>query len=55
MGYLTRANTCALNILMHDQYSFNSLDQNNLAHVDKVMHYPSKFEKICYGTQCIMG
>jgi hypothetical protein len=19
------------------------------------MHYPSKFEKICYGTQCIYG
>jgi hypothetical protein len=55
MGYSKRSNACALNIPMHEQYPSNSLDQNNLAHVGKVMHYPFKFEKICYGTQCIYG
>jgi len=55
MGYPERDNACALNILMHEQYPFDSLNQNNLAHVGRAMHYPSKFEKICYGTQCIYG
>jgi hypothetical protein len=49
MGYLEGSNACALNIPMHEQHPFGSLDQNNLAHVGKAMHYPSKFEKICYG------
>jgi hypothetical protein len=48
-------NACALNILMHEQYLFDSLNQNNLAHVGRDMHYPSKFENICYGAQCIYG
>jgi hypothetical protein len=51
MGYLKRGNAC--NIPMYEQYPFDSLDQNNLAHVGRDMHYPSKFEKICYGAQCI--
>jgi hypothetical protein len=55
LGYLERGNACALNIPMHEQYPFGSLDQNNLAHVGRVMHHPSKFEKICYGAQCIFG
>jgi hypothetical protein len=33
----------------------DSLDQNNLAHVGKAMYYLSKFQKICYGAQCIYG
>ncbi len=49
MGYPERGNACALNILVHEQCPFGSLDQNNLTHVDRAMHYPSKFEKICYG------
>jgi hypothetical protein len=33
---------CALNIPMHEQYLFGSLDQNNLAHVGKAMQtFPS--------------
>jgi hypothetical protein len=40
LGYLKRGNACALNIPMHEQYPFGSLDQNNLAHVGKTMHYP---------------
>jgi hypothetical protein len=53
MGYPDRGNAC--NIPMHEQYPSNNLDQNNLTHVGKDMHYPSKFEKICYGAQCIFG
>ncbi len=30
--YPTRGIVCALNILRHEQYPFNSLDQNNLPH-----------------------
>jgi hypothetical protein len=48
-------NACALNIPMHKQYHFDSLDQNKITHVDRAMHYPLKFEKICYGAQCIFG
>jgi hypothetical protein len=55
MGYTKRGNACPLNILMHEQYPSNSLDQNNLAHVSRDMHYPSKFKKMCYGAQCILG
>jgi hypothetical protein len=51
MGYLERGNAHALTIFMHDQYPFDSLDQNNLAHVGRAMHYPSKFQNICYGAQ----
>jgi hypothetical protein len=36
LGYLERGNAHALNIPMHEQYPFDSLDQNNLAHVGKV-------------------
>jgi hypothetical protein len=50
-GYPERGNACT--IPMHEQYPFDSLDQNNLADVDRDMHYPSKFEKICYRTQMI--
>jgi len=53
LGYLGRGNACALNIFMHKQYPFNNLDENNLAHVGKAMHYPFKLENICYGAQCI--
>jgi hypothetical protein len=55
MWYLKRGNACALNIPMHEQYPFFSLDQNNLAHVGRVMHYPSKFEKICYEPNVFIG
>jgi len=40
---------------MHEQHPSDSLNQNNLARVGRVMHYPSKFEKIFYGAQCIYG
>jgi hypothetical protein len=33
LGYPTRGIACALSIPMHEQYPYNSLDQNNLAHV----------------------
>ncbi len=55
MGYLERGNPCALNIPMHEQYPFGSLDQNKLGHVGKAMHYPSKFGKICYGPNVLLG
>jgi hypothetical protein len=55
MGYLESVNACALNIPTHEQNPFGSLDQNKLTHVGRAMHYPSKFEKICYGAQCISG
>jgi hypothetical protein len=41
MGYPERDNACALNIPMHEQYPFGSLDQNNLAHVGKAKTFPS--------------
>ncbi len=55
MGYPKRDIACALNIPMHEQYHFDNLNQNNLTHVGRDMHYPSKFEKICYGAQYIFG
>jgi hypothetical protein len=36
--YFERGNACALNIFMHEQYPFDSLNQNNLAHVGKAMY-----------------
>jgi hypothetical protein len=38
LGYFERGNACALNILMHEQYLFDSLNQNNLAHVGKARY-----------------
>jgi hypothetical protein len=32
MGYPTWGNACALRIFKHEQYPFDSLDQNNSAH-----------------------
>jgi len=32
MGYLERGNACSLSCFGHEQYPFNSLNQNNLAH-----------------------
>jgi len=32
MGYPTRGIACALSIPKHEQYPFDSLDKNNLAH-----------------------
>ncbi len=32
MGYATRGNACALSIPKHEQYPFDNLNQNNLAH-----------------------
>jgi hypothetical protein len=55
MGYPKRGNACALNIPMHEQYPFDIPDQNNLTHVGKVMHYPYKFGKICYGPNVFLG
>jgi len=55
MGYLERGNAYALNIPMHEQYPFGSLDQNNLAHVGRAMQNLSKFEKICYGPDVFLG
>jgi hypothetical protein len=55
LGYLQKGNACALNILMHEQYPFGNLDQNNLTHVGMAMHYPSKFEKICYGANVFVA
>jgi hypothetical protein len=52
-GIPWKGNAYALNISIHEQYPYDSLDQNNLAQVGKALHYPSKFEKVCYGTQCI--
>jgi hypothetical protein len=48
LGYLERGNACLLNLFGHEQYPFNSLDQNNLAHgvynVAQWGHYiPSRF------------
>jgi len=34
---------------MHEQYPSDILNQINLVHVGRAMHYPSKFEKIYYG------
>jgi len=68
LGYLARGIACALNIPMYEKYPFNSLDENNLTHgvyflpqvgitffvgFGRVMQYPSKFQKICYETQCV--
>ncbi len=54
MGYFKRGNACALNIPMHEQYPFGSLDQKNLTHVGKAMQNPSNFGKICYGPNVFM-
>jgi hypothetical protein len=32
LGYLERDIACSLNLFGHEQYSSNSLDQNNSAH-----------------------
>jgi hypothetical protein len=32
LGYLKRGVACSLNLFGHEQYLFNSLDQNNLTH-----------------------
>jgi hypothetical protein len=32
MGYLKKGIACSLSLFGHEQYPFNSLDQNNLAH-----------------------
>jgi hypothetical protein len=32
LGYPTRDIACALSIPTHEQYPFNSIDQNNLTH-----------------------
>ncbi len=32
MGYLKKGITCPLNPFGHEQFPFNDLDQNNLAH-----------------------
>jgi len=55
LGYPKRDNACALNIPMHEQYSFGSFDQNNLAHVGRAMQNLSKFEKICYRPNVFLG
>ncbi len=55
LGYPKRGNACALNIPMHEQYPFGSLNQNDSAHVGRAMHYPSKFGKICYGPNVFIG
>jgi len=59
LGYPIKGNACALSIPCHKQYPFDSLDQNNLAHVfieypkhgivlfvgfGKAMQYPSMFQ-----------
>jgi len=71
MGYPTRGIACAINIPKHEQCPFDSINQNNLLVVfieypkqlgstfligfGRLMQYPSKFQKICYGAQCIYG
>ncbi len=55
LQYPERGNACALNIPMHKQYPFGSLDQNNLTHAGRAMQNPSKFGKICYEPNVFLG
>jgi hypothetical protein len=67
MGYLTRGITCVLNSFVHEQYPSNNVDPwclNIVYHNEgigflvsfcRVMQYPSMFQKMCYGAQCIYG
>jgi hypothetical protein len=45
MGYPKRGNACALNIPMHEQYHFGSLDQNDLAMLVGLCITPPSLEK----------
>jgi hypothetical protein len=55
MGFFESSNASTLNIPMHEQYPFDSLNQNNLTHVSRAMHYPSKFRKIYYEPNVLLG
>jgi hypothetical protein len=52
LGFPKSGNACALNIPMHEQYPFGSLNQNNLAHVVGLCIIPPILEKYIMD-QCI--
>jgi hypothetical protein len=66
-GYPTRGIACLLNSFGHEQYPSNNVNPwrliikyhnegiGFLVSFSRVMQYPSTFQNICYGAQCIYG
>jgi hypothetical protein len=60
LGYFEKGIAGVLSSFEHEQYPFDTLDQNNSAHgvysvaeillgFGRAMHYPFMCQKICYG------